>query len=39
MLIIRCLKKEKKSLSEKNKNDKKVNSQMSKDENNIKYKC
>ena len=38
MLIIRCLEKEKKSSSEQNKNDKKVNAQMSKNENGMKCK-
>ena len=36
MLIIRCLQKEKKSSSEQNKNGKKINTQMSKDENGMK---
>ena len=36
MLIIRCLQKEKKSSSEQNKNDIKVNAQVGKDENSIK---
>ena len=40
MLIIKYLKKEKrKSSSEQSKNDKKVNAQMSKDENGMKWKC
>ena len=38
MLIIKCLKKEKKISSEKNKNDEKVNAQVRKDENSMKCK-
>ena len=38
MLIIKCLQKEKKSSSEQNKNDIKVNAQVSKNENSMKCK-
>ena len=38
MLIIRCLKREKKSSSEQSKNGKKINAQMSKDDNGMKMK-
>ena len=40
MLIIKCLqKKERRAQMRKNKNDKKVNAQISKDENSMKCKC
>ena len=39
MLIIKYLKKENKSSSEQSKNDKKVNAQISKDENGMRCKC